>query len=411
MKGVILTIGDELLIGQVLNSNTQWISQELTDLGIEVACHLTVRDEEQSIQGGLDFLIPKCDYLIIGGGLGPTHDDLTLDALSNYFKIPLQFDQDWLAKLEEFFKSRNREMPENNKKQAYLLKDAIRIDNDCGTAAGQHLRIQETEIFVVPGVPHEMKSMMKRYILPIMAHKNSSHQILKRTLLVTGIGESALATRCDAFVKKVQARSDLSLAFLPSTTDVRLRLQMKSNQPQSPLEFDSLVDELKAYCKSDFYGYEPLTLEELIIKSMSASHTSLALAESCTGGLIAHRLTQIPGSSQVLKGSLVAYQNEIKINELGISAELIEKSGAVSKAVAIAMAETIQKKWKVDLALSTTGFLGPAGGKPNAPVGTVWIALASSKETKALEFHFENHRGRSKERAAQCGLDLLRRSL
>ena len=411
MKASLLTIGDELLIGQVLNSNVQWMGDELTTLGVHVTRQLTVGDEETEIVQALDYLLPKSDFLIIGGGLGPTHDDITMEVLSRYSKIPLVYDTDWISKMEGFFKSRNRAMTENNKKQGYLLKDANRIDNDCGTAAGQHFKINQTEIFVVPGVPHEMKSMMKRYILPFIQKKNPGEKIFKSTLLTTGMGESALATRLDPFVQKVKSRQGLSLAFLPSTTVVKLRLQMKSSGPGAETEFQSLIDELKNYCGKDFFGFEPATLQELTIQKLIDSKRTVALAESCTGGLISHLLTQVPGSSAALRGALVAYQNEIKIKELNISEAMLESEGVVSEMTAKLMAEKIRQKWNTSFGLATTGYIGPSGGDARSPIGTVWIALASASGTESIKFNFENNRERAKERAAQAAIDLLRRSL
>jgi nicotinamide-nucleotide amidase len=411
MRASILTIGDELLIGQILNSNVQWMGEMLTHLGVQVTKQLTVGDVESEIIHALDYLVPASDFLIVGGGLGPTHDDITMNVLSHYAKIPLAYDLNWISQMEIFFKSRNRPMTENNKKQGFLLKGANRIDNDCGTAAGQHFKIKNTEIFVVPGVPHEMKSMMSRYILPFIEKKNPGERILKTTLLTTGSGESALATRCDPFVKKVKSRPDLTLAFLPNNLVVKLRLQMKSAEPGAALEFESLVDELENYCGKDFFGVDPTSLQEVTVQKLIARKQTVSLAESCTGGLIAHLLTQVPGSSSALKGGLIAYQNEIKIKELKISEAVLESEGVVSETVAKQMAENIRQKWNTDFALSTTGYLGPNGGDTHSPVGTVWIALASVTETRTVKFNFENHRERSKERAAQAAIDLLRRAL
>lgn len=411
MRATLLTIGDEILIGQILNTNVQWMSEQLTEAGVQVTQHLSVGDHEAEIVQALDSVVPKSDFLIIGGGLGPTHDDITMKVLSHYFEMPLHYDPEWVDQIEAFFKARNREMTENNRKQGFLLKSAKRIDNDCGTAAGQHFSAEGTEIFVVPGVPHEMKSMMNRYILPFITEKNPSEKILKRTLLTTGVGESALSARCEPFVNLVRAREDLTLAFLPSLTNVKLRLQMKSHGVESAIEFEKLVIELRELCGNNFYGFDPQTIEELVLNQLKASQQTLAIAESCTGGLIAHRLSQIPGASQVFKGSMVVYQNEIKTQELGITEAFIKEHGVVSEAVAIAMAESIRKKWNSSFALSTTGFLGPNGGDEKSPVGTVWMALATAKNTVTRSYHFEPNRERAKERAAQSALDLLRRLL
>jgi len=413
MKASILTIGDELLIGQVLNSNVQWMSEKLTDLGCEVICQMTVGDEESAIRDALSILLKKSDALIIGGGLGPTHDDITLEVLSRYLKVPLERDSEWLTVIEQLFAQRKRAMTENNKKQALLLKGATRIDNDCGTAAGQYFEEGKTSVFVVPGVPHEMKSMMERFILPKLGERliPAGEKILKSTLLTTGLGESALAEKVDPFVKKIAGIPGLSLAFLPNLATVRLRLQMKTRSPEDEKQFDALVAELAAACGKDFFGIEPSTLEEGVVTRLKEGRRTLALAESCTGGLITHRLTQVPGASQVLRGSLIPYQEALKSTELGIPPEFISEYGVVSEATARAMAEAIRKKWNTDFGLATTGYLGPSGGDRFAAVGTVCVALAHPDGVSSRAFHYESNRERSKERAAQSAIDFLRRHL
>jgi nicotinamide-nucleotide amidase len=415
MQGSLLTIGDELLIGQVVNSNASWMSEKLTEINCTVRQHLTVGDRKEEISKALDYLLEKSNFIIIGGGLGPTHDDLTMEVLSDYFQLPLFYDEEWINKVDAYFKSRNRVMSENNKKQGYLFKSAIRIDNDCGTAAGQHLTVnpqgKTIEIFVVPGVPYEMKSMMERYILPEVSKKTmaAGEKILKSTLLTTGIGESALAERCDSFVQKIKKIPEISLAFLPSPTQVRLRLQTTTKNPEDEIRFQSLVEELKTYCGKDFYGFDPITLEKSIIEHLKQKKQTLAIAESCTGGLISHLLTQIPGSSSALRGSLVPYQTELKTSELGIPNEAIKTNGVVSEKVAILMAEAIRLKWGTTYGISTTGYIGPTGGDEFARLGTVWVAVSTSETSVTKSLFLENNRERNKERATQAALDLLRR--
>lgn len=408
MRISLLTVGDELLIGQVLNSNVQWMSERLTETGWNVGTQMTVGDQSDEIKKAIDFLLPTSDAIIIGGGLGPTHDDLTLEALSERFSIPLEYDEEWMQQVAAFFAARNRVMSENNKKQGFLLKTANRIDNDCGTAAGQHFVQGKCDFFVVPGVPHEMKSMMDRYILPVLTAKNvGAQKILKQTLVTTGIGESALAERCNVFVQKIKALPNVTLAFLPSSTQVRLRLQMESD---NTAYFEFLVEELRHLCKQDFVGFDPVTLEDVVMDHLKEKNETVAIAESCTGGLVAHRLTQISGASKVLRGSLVAYQTTIKSLELGISEKFISQHGIVSEDTAKAMAEAVRKKWKSTYGISTTGYLGPNGGDTFAKVGTVCIAVATEEQTLARTFTFENNRERGKERATQAVLDLLRRT-
>jgi nicotinamide-nucleotide amidase len=412
MRVSILTIGDELLIGQVLNSNVQWMSEKLTEIGCTVAKQMTVGDALSEIKAALDFLIPASDAIIIGGGLGPTHDDLTMEALSNYFSIPLEYDTEWISQVEAYFKARNRVMSENNKKQGYLLKTANRIDNDCGTAAGQHLEQPKLDLFVVPGVPHEMKSMMDRYILPALKRKTTrdGENILQQSLLTTGLGESLLAERIDAFVQKIKTIPTLTLAFLPSSVQVRLRLQMRAKTPVDRDLFESLTEELKELCGKDFFGMDPITLEEIVIQFLRSRKETLALAESCTGGFLSHRLTQVSGASEALRGTLVPYQTDLKESELGISQSSLKEKGVVSEFAAKAMAEAVRKKWNTTYGIATTGYLGPTGGDEFAKVGTVWIAVSSEFTTEARMFVFENNRERAKERAAQASFDLFRRT-
>jgi nicotinamide-nucleotide amidase len=372
-----------------------------------------VGDREAEIKEALHLLLNKSDVLIIGGGLGPTHDDITMGVLSHYFKIPLEHDPIWMKEVEKIFSHRKRAMTENNKKQALLLKGATRIDNDCGTAAGQYFEEGRTSVFVVPGVPHEMKSMLERFILPRLQSRllQGNEKIKKATLLTTGMGESALAERLDPFVKKIASIPGLTLAFLPNLATVRLRLQMKTHSPEEEIRFDSLVEELRLACGVDYFGMEPYSIEEQVMRNLAETNRTLALAESCTGGLISHRMTQVPGASKTLRGTLVAYQESLKSEELGIPPEMLTKQGVVSEATARAMAESIRRKWGTDFGLATTGYLGPSGGDAFAAVGTVWIALAREGETLSREFRYENNRERSKERAAQSAIDFLRRHL
>jgi nicotinamide-nucleotide amidase len=255
-------------------------------------------------------------------------------------------------------------------------------------------------------------NMMEHYILPTLQKKtkNDHEKILKKTLLTTGIGESALAERCDSFVQKVKTIPNLSLAFLPASTGVRLRLQMAAKNAKDEALFSTLVTELRDQCEKDFFGFDPTTLEEVIIDFLREQKSTLSVAESCTGGFASHRLTQVSGSSEVLRGSLVVYQTTLKELELGITHASIEKHGVVSEQVAKAMAEGIRKKWGTTYAISTTGYLGPTGGDVFASVGTVWIAVSSEHKTVAREFKFEANRERGKERATQAALDLFRRT-
>jgi nicotinamide-nucleotide amidase len=413
MNASILTIGDELLIGQVLNSNVQWISERLTETGVQVTRHLSVGDRLDEITAGLRFLQSTSDVLIIGGGLGPTHDDLTIEALSSYFKIPLRYDEEWVGRIETFFRSRGRVMTENNRKQGYLLRDAERIDNDCGTAAGQFFIEGKTRIFVVPGVPHEMKSMTERFIIPKLETElgPSRIRIRKETLLTTGIGESALAERLEPIVQRIRVISGMTLAFLPSNTGVRLRLQMKIEKASDEQTFENALQELREGCGKDAYGTEPGRIEERVFELLLAQGKTVALAESCTGGLVSHRLTSIAGASKVLRGAVIPYQRDLKVSFLGIEESALNTHGVVSAECARLMADQVRVRFGADFGLATTGYLGPEGGDRFAPLGTVFVAVSGPTGCTVREFRFENHRERAKERAGEYALDLLRRSV
>ncbi len=409
MKAAILTIGDELLIGQVLNSNVQWMSEKLANIGVRVVTHLTCPDFIPDILVAIDYC-KSADVLLVGGGLGPTHDDVTMEAIAKAAGVELIRDEEWLERVRAFFRERGREMSKNNEKQALLPQRAIRIDNDCGTAAGVKLKVGQQHWYVFPGVPHEMQSMFERVILPELRDELPG-TLLSRTLLTTGIGESALAQKLDPIVQRIQKTEDFMLAFLPSTMGVRLRLMQQASGIVDPKEFESLFAELMLACASYFYGVDDDTLEGIVIQTLKRKNQTIATCESCTGGLIAHRLTQIEGASSTFLGGFIPYQTEQKVSKLGITADFIQKHGVVSEAVAIAMAEKTRQDFKTDFAVSTTGYLGATGGTEQAPNGTAWIAVSGPKGTSAQVFTFEKNRKRGKDRAAQTALDAVRRAL
>ncbi len=400
-------MGDELLIGQVLNSNAQWASQELAKIGITVVNHLTVSDDAQSISDGLDYLAARTDVVLIGGGLGPTHDDLTLEVLAKKMDMPLEFDADWMGKVEQFFAHRKRQMPANNRKQALLLKNAHRIDNDCGTAAGQDFTVGRVRYFVFPGVPSEMKSMMTRYILPKL-REGSTQRIFQTTLITTGLGESALAQKIDGFVQKIKSIPQSKLAFLPAATQVRLRLQWTGTDQDSE-NFAQLVRELELACGVDLVCTEPETLESVLIQQLRSQGASVAVAESCTGGLIGHRLTQVSGSSDVFLGGEIVYSTESKIRKLGLSRDFIAENDVVSEAVATRLADAVQARWGATYGIGITGALGPTAGDSSKEVGTVCFAVSSVDGVYAKTLHLGTDRALSKDRASTAALDLLRR--
>ncbi len=412
MKTAILTIGDELLIGQVLNSNAQWLSEKLTAIGVRVQTHQTIGDEIPTIQNTITQLAKDHELILIGGGLGPTSDDVTVEALTGLLGRPLKHDQEWYDRVKEFFASRGREMPPNNFKQALIPEGAERLDNHVGTAPGLWIEWKNTTLVVFPGVPYEMKFLFEKFILPRLEKKAGGQKIIQRTFLTTGIGESALAVRIQTVESLLN--ENLKLAYLPSIYGVRLRITAyadSSNQTQVESQMKIFADQLIPLLGRDYYGEGDEEIETVIGKLLVQQGKTVATAESCTGGLVAHRLTQIPGSSRYVQGGIVAYQNSVKINELAVDAKVIESQTAVCETVARQMAEGVRKKFGTSLGLATTGILGPDGGSETQPVGLIYIGIADEKGTDFRKLLFEKDRIRNKERAAQSALDFLRRRL
>lgn len=433
MKAAILGIGDELLNGQVTNSNASWISRELGLYGIEVVFQLTIGDEILKIQNGIEKCLSESEVTILTGGLGPTDDDLTVDAICSFLKLERKFDPEWHSRMEQIFKSRGREMPANNKKQAMVPVGAKRIDNDCGTAPGLWFEFQEGKfkgkyMAVLPGVPYEMQSMMKRFVMPfldIRRTKNPSTQraaIVQKTIFTTGIGESALAQKFEEECPQYKEilNENLKLAWLPSPIAVKLRLTSKAKSEEiakAQIErFENAVPQsISSYKFGSRFDFEEVYLEQVVGEMLSKHGYTVSTAESCTGGLISNKLTNIAGSSKYVIGGVVAYSNDVKVKELGVSEKVLQTEGAVSENTARQMSEGALKKFGSTIAISVTGIAGPDGGTDQKPVGTVWFSLSDTLEgeikTLSKKLVFEKDRLRNKERTAQAALDMIRRRL
>lgn len=412
MRAAILTIGDELLVGQVLNSNVQWMSDQLAQVGATARTHLTVGDEVPVIRDAVRTLAFEHDIILVGGGLGPTHDDVTVEAIAGVLGRSLRFDEEWYHQVRIFFEKRGRSMPLNNQKQCWIPEGAERLDNEVGTAPGLWIEWENRVIAVFPGVPHEMKFLFQKYFLPRLAARSSGSRVLQRTFLTTGVGESALADRLQSVQPLL--KKDLKLAFLPSLYGVRLRVTAYAQwdtEKRLREEMQALTDQLVPLLGKDFYGEGDQSLEAVVGDQLLALGQTLAVAESCTGGMVLHRLTQVAGSSRYVLGGVVAYQNEVKVRELGVEAEIIAQQTAVCESVARQMAQGVRKRYGASIGLATTGILGPGGGSKDQPVGLVYLGISSEKGTDFRKLIFENDRIRNKERATQSALDFLRRSL
>ncbi|MFN4234210.1 MAG: competence/damage-inducible protein A [Bacteroidia bacterium] len=406
----IITIGEELLIGQVIDTNSAWISEQLNLIGISVKQITSISDNKEQIIDTLKNAIKRSKIILITGGLGPTKDDITKQTLADFFDSKLIFNEDAFKNIEAIFKRRNLQVSELNKLQAYLPDNCKVIPNIEGTASGMLFRKDECIIISMPGVPYEMKTMMEKFILKELQNEFNLPYVVHKTILTQGIGESFLAEKIEKWENNLP--SNISLAYLPSPGIVRLRLSAKGEEKEKLNELISLkIDELKEIISEYIFGYDNDTLEEIVGKLLKEKNKTLAIAESCTGGYLSHLITSVPGSSNYFKGSIISYANEIKMHELNVDEETLKRYGAVSKEVVEQMAKNILLKFNTDFAIATSGIAGPDGGTKDKPVGMVWIAVADKKSINAQVFYMGEHRGRNIQKSAISALNLLRKKI
>ena len=409
MKAIVISIGDEILIGQVLNTNAAYISEKLNSVGIEAARILTVGDDEVEILNAFKEYYSRYDIIIVTGGLGPTQDDVTRSAVCKFFDLKLISSKEVRHNVEEFLKKRNRNWSDAAENQTLFPAGAKVIPNKYGTAAGEFFERDTKYFIVLPGVPYEMESMMEDFVIPFFLEIKMNRYILHRTLMTTGIAESELAGRLGNLDNILQGAK---LAFLPSPTGVRLRITISgTGKNQCENKIQTIESHIREKANKFIYGVDEESLEEVLGRILAERKLTIAIAESCTGGMIAHKITNVPGSSRYFERAIVAYSNQSKINQLHVPKELIEKHGAVSKEVAEAMAFGIRQNAETDIGISTTGIAGPTGGTQEKPVGLVWIGYSDAKETIALKFNFGDGRLRIKERASQAAMDFVRRKI
>ena len=420
----IISIGDEILIGQITNTNAQWMAQQLNLIGISVTQLTTVGDTKEDMLRVLSEAKQRADIILITGGLGPTSDDITKPVLCEFFNTKLIFNELCFEDVKFQFESRGIKMPEVNRGQAEIPENCIPIRNKNGTAPGMWFEIinsdstskknMEKQIFVsLPGVPYEMKAMMNEFVIPELMKKFQNSFILHKTVHTQVIGESSLAEKISSWEKSLSS-SGIKLAYLPSPGMVKLRLSAKgSSEKKLTDSVNEKINELKKIIPEyifaiEEYGKEPETLEKVIGEILRMKGKTLATAESCTGGYISHLLTSVAGSSDYFKGGIVAYSNEVKVKELDVDVKTLSEKGAVSKEVAEQMANGVRKKLSADFGISTTGIAGPTGGSAEKPVGTVWIAVVSEDKVISEKFLFGNNRERNIRRASLSALNMLR---
>lgn len=410
VKAEIITIGDEILFGQIIDTNTQWIGTQLTDIGIRPVRKTSVGDNRADILAAFTEAAKRVDVIIVTGGLGPTKDDITKHTFCEYFDSKLEINEDALALVTAFFAKRGRAMTELNIQQAALPTNATYIANQWGTAPGMWFEKDNVIYVSLPGVPYEMKSLMEFEILPRLKLRHHTNIITHKSIRTIGIGESFLAVKIADWEDALPAH--IKLAYLPHFGQVKLRLTATgTDQAVMNAELKSQVDSLLPLIEENVFGYDQDELESVIGTLLIKHNATIATAESCTGGFVANQITSVPGSSRYFEGSVVSYSNAVKVSALEVSPETLEKHGAVSEETAIEMAEGVRKILKTTYAIATTGIAGPDGGTEDKPVGTVWIACATPTETVTQLLKLSNTRKINIELTSSYALNLLRKTI
>ncbi len=406
MQVEIITIGDEILIGQIVDTNSAWMAAELNKAGFEVVQITSVHDNEKQITEALELALERAEVVLFTGGIGPTKDDITKLTLCRYFSAELVFNAQVYADIEKLLKNRMRAMNELTKSQAMVPDKAVIISNPIGTAPVTWFDKGEKVVVSMPGVPYEMKRAMEFEIIPRLQKQFQSQAIVHKTLLVTGYPESALALKIADWENVLPEQ--IHLAYLPHFNIVKLRLSAAQDDFVSTKnEIDRQVALLKAILGDAVIAEEDISLEALVGRHLRATGKTLATAESCTGGHIAHRITTVAGSSAYFKGSVIAYSNEIKTGLLGVDEQVINRDGAVSEEVVRQMAIGVADKLSADYVIATSGIAGPDGGTDEKPVGTVWIAVGTKDSLVSRRFQFSLDRQLNIERTTQTALLML----
>ena len=407
MKAEIITIGDEILIGQIVDTNSAWMGEQLNLHGIEVYQVTSVHDDHNHILKAFAEAEENADLVLITGGLGPTKDDITKKCLCEYFGTELVFYPEVLEHVQSLLSSRNVKINQLNRDQALLPASCTVLHNSAGTASGMWFERNGTIFISMPGVPFEMEAIMTEEVFPRLVKLGITQSIVHKTVQTIGLPESMLAEKIEKWENALP--EFIKLAYLPSAISVRLRLSAYgTDQAMLEAEIDTQVKELLTIIPEHVFGFDEDNLPLVIGRLLVETSKTLSVAESCTGGNIAHFITSNPGSSAYFKGGVVSYSNEIKTKVLDVPAEMIESFGAVSQQVAEAMAIGARKVLNTDYSLATTGIAGPDGGTDEKPVGTVWIAVAGPSGVKSKKFIFMHNRERNIIRSTQTALNLLR---
>lgn len=408
MNAEIVSVGTELLLGQIVDTNAAYLSRALARVGITVYRRSTVGDNRERLSRALREALDSADVVFTIGGMGPTMDDITRDVLSEVTGVPLVFSEEIAGQLREFFERRGRTLLESQLRQAYVPSRGRALPNPNGTAPGLLFDIPPKLAIALPGPPGEFIPILENEVLPFLRERTGGEVIHSRVVRVCGLGEAMVEDR----VKDLMTGDNPTVAPYAKTSEVHLRVTARARSvEEAEALIQPVVHEIERRLGAHVYAYDDEPLESVVVRLLKQSGKTLAVAESCTGGLLAGRMTDISGSSAVFLGGVVAYSNEAKVNFLGVSPEVIGVHGAVSEPVALAMATGARDRFRSDFGIGITGIAGPTGGTPDKPVGLVWIALADAAGAEAVRHHFVGVRADIRTRAVHAALTMLRERL
>jgi nicotinamide-nucleotide amidase len=403
----IITIGDEILIGQIVDTNSAWMAEKMNLAGFGVSQITSVHDDSSHIVDALTDALGRSDIVLLTGGIGPTKDDITKNTLCDFFETKLVFNQEVLDNIEQIFKHRTSVINDLTKSQAMVPEACEVIQNRIGTAPITWFERDGKVVVSMPGVPYEMKNAMTEDVIPRLSERFQSSVIIHQNVLVHSYSESNLAIKIQDWENSLP--NYIRLAYLPNGRIVKLRLTSVGNDAEKlKAEIDKQTQKLSSILGDSIVSYEDVPIEKIIFDQLKLSNKTFATAESCTGGNIAHVFTLLQGSSSVYKGGVVAYSNEVKVSALGVRSRDIEKCGAVSETVVSQMATGVRKLMDVDFAIATSGIAGPDGGTEEKPVGSVWISVCSREAVVAKLFKFTSTRSQNIERATQEAFIMLK---
>ena len=411
MKAQIITIGDEILIGQIIDTNSAWMGEQLNMHGIHIHKIVSISDTHEAITSAVNQAFEETDLILVTGGLGPTKDDITKKALADYFGVEMIFNESTYNRIQRLFDKFGRTLTPAHKEQCYMPANADIMTNKMGTAPGMWFEHNGKILVSMPGVPYEMKYLMEHEVLPKVKEMFQGMPIAHRTILTVGEGESRLAAKIeDEFVNTLP--ENIKIAYLPGLGSVRLRL---TGIGKDEKELNNLLDkkqkDLTNLIPEFVYGFEKDTLSEAVGKILKEKEKTLSTAESCTGGFLAHQLTSISGSSAYFMGSVIAYDNQVKINQLKVKEETLANHGAVSEQTVIEMVKGALKLLQTDIAVATSGIAGPTGGTPDKPVGTIWIAVGDKNSIKTRQLNLWKDRIKNIEYTSVTALNMVRQFL